>query len=233
MPACAHASQQPFLLFQVFRMVTGKYTYHNKYYGRRLSADGVKQTLRQFLHNGHWLRVELVRPIIDRLRRLLAMLSKQNTFRFYSSSLLIMYEGADWNRLPPPSSAQPTSSGASDVLEHLPDLNETEKEDDEEDLVDEEACACACRDVITTSSPDPHCDGPSGACRQKEGSAKIDVRMIDFAHATHQGFLQDETSHVGPDHGYLFGLQNLIHLFEEFGDVAASSSDTQDDDEVL
>lgn len=39
--------------------------------------------------------------------------------------------------------------------------------------------------------------------------------MIDFAHATHQGFLQDKTTHVGPDHGYIFGLQNLIHMFEE------------------
>jgi len=42
----------------------------------------------------------------------------------------------------------------------------------------------------------------------------VDVRMIDFAHATHHGFLQDKTAHVGPDHGYLFGLKNLIHLFD-------------------
>ena len=43
----------------------------------------------------------------------------------------------------------------------------------------------------------------------------VKVRMIDFAHATHKGFAEDKTRHVGPDHGYMFGLKNLITLFQE------------------
>lgn len=60
----------------------------------------------------------------------------------------------------------------------------------------------------------------------------VDVRMIDFAHATHQGFLQDKTAHVGPDHGYLFGLKNLIQLFEtelSSSDISKDSAKATDD----
>jgi hypothetical protein len=45
----------------------------------------------------------------------------------------------------------------------------------------------------------------------------VDVRMIDFAHTTHQGFHHDRLR-SGPDRGYLFGLENLIQMFEEIKD---------------
>ena len=38
--------------------------------------------------------------------------------------------------------------------------------------------------------------------------------MIDFAHTTTSGFA-DEIVYEGPDDGYLFGLENMIRIFEE------------------
>ncbi|BFY99392.1 hypothetical protein BsWGS_02432 [Bradybaena similaris] len=46
-------------------------------------------------------------------------------------------------------------------------------------------------------------------------SVKVDVKMIDFAHTTHQGFTQDKIKHAGPDTDYIFGLRNLLNLFQE------------------
>ena len=45
-------------------------------------------------------------------------------------------------------------------------------------------------------------------------SPLVDMKMIDFAHTTNGGFA-DEITYEGPDDGYLFGLQNMITIFEE------------------
>lgn len=45
----------------------------------------------------------------------------------------------------------------------------------------------------------------------------VDVRMIDFAHATHSG-LDCGKEHQGADTGYMFGLSNLIKVFQEILD---------------
>lgn len=158
-----------------------------------MTQEGIKQTLCQFLHNGILLRSELIQPIIDRLRKLMQVLTKQNTFRFYSSSLLIIYDGADWNRIPgslPPKDRDSATASSRSV-----------RKSGAESAVCTSDASC----VSPETAPAPETIPPP----------KIDVRMIDFAHATHQGFLQDKTTHVGPDHGYIFGLQNLVHMFEE------------------
>ena len=184
----------------------------------------MRETLYQFLHNGMRLRLELVHPIIARLHQLLGMLTNQNTFRFYSSSLLIMYEGADWNRvdLKPPESSESDvdcSSGryhqvgasASEVDEKLAvDKDANHPMDDDASKFKDEKCPADSKDHSIRNG-------------SYSGSPKISVRMIDFAHATHQGFLQDQTSHVGPDHGYIFGLKNLMQLFQRLYDDNTSS----------
>lgn len=185
-------------VFQVYQGKTGHYLCHNKYYGRRLTTDGVEDTLYEYLHNGYNVRTELMEPIIERLRRLHTMLSKQIAFRFYSSSLLIMYEGADESLL------MEEDEDSSHMDTELSDeaCEEPETEEDDDSLGPIEAAA-----PIASPSKYP-----------KDLSPRVDVRMIDFAHATHQGFNGDRTIHSGPDKGYLFGLENLIRMFERLKD---------------
>ncbi|XP_045932158.1 inositol hexakisphosphate kinase 1 isoform X2 [Micropterus dolomieu] len=78
---------------QVYQMNTGQYLCRNKYYGRGLSIEGFRQALYQYMHNGNGLRQDLFEPILNKLRSLKAVLERQASYRFYSSSLLIIYEG--------------------------------------------------------------------------------------------------------------------------------------------
>lgn len=158
---------------QVYQANTGKYICHNKYYGRSLTLEGFKQTLYQFLHNGCELRTDVIDAIIAKLEKLSHILTEHDTFRFYSSSLLLMYEGQPQN-----DNNQGQSSSSNGPTKGV------------------------------------NCDNQKGD-KQCSFDCKLDIRMIDFAHSTHQGFYDDKAVHNGPDSGYLFGLNHLIKLFTQ------------------
>lgn len=77
----------------MYQLSTGHYLCRNKYYGRGLSSEGFRHALYQYLHNGKGLRQDLFEPILNKLHSLKAVLERQASYRFYSSSLLIIYEG--------------------------------------------------------------------------------------------------------------------------------------------
>lgn len=78
---------------QVYRADTGAYKSLDKYHGRKLTDITFPAVLRDFLHNGQRLRRELLPPILSRLTDLVSTLEQLDSFRFYASSLLIMYDG--------------------------------------------------------------------------------------------------------------------------------------------
>ncbi|KAL4675875.1 hypothetical protein H8959_010020 [Pygathrix nigripes] len=80
---------------QVYQTDTKYFLCKDKYYGRKLSVEGFRQALYQFLHNGSHLRRELLEPILQQLRALLSVIRSQSSYRFYSSSLLIIYDGQE------------------------------------------------------------------------------------------------------------------------------------------
>ncbi|XP_036024340.1 inositol hexakisphosphate kinase 3 [Onychomys torridus] len=142
---------------QVYQTEKKSFLCKDKYYGRKLSEEGFKQALSQFLHDGTRLRTELLEPILGRLQALLTVIRSQSSYRFYSSSLLIIYDGQE-----PPQNTPETTQGS-----------------------------------------------PSG------DPAKVDVRMIDFAHTTYKGSWNEHITHEGPDPGYIFGLENLIGILQD------------------
>ncbi|XP_078517913.1 inositol hexakisphosphate kinase 2 isoform X1 [Lissotriton helveticus] len=78
---------------QVYQTGTGQLMFMNKYHGRKLTVQGFKEALYQFFHNGRYLHRELFEPVIKKLTELKTVLEKQESYRFYSSSLLIIYDG--------------------------------------------------------------------------------------------------------------------------------------------
>nr|XP_033782122.1 inositol hexakisphosphate kinase 2 [Geotrypetes seraphini]XP_033782123.1 inositol hexakisphosphate kinase 2 [Geotrypetes seraphini] len=80
---------------QVYQTGTGQLMFMNKYHGRKLSVQGFKEALYQFFHNGKYLRRELFDAVVKKLTELKTVLEKQESYRFYSSSLLIIYDGKE------------------------------------------------------------------------------------------------------------------------------------------
>lgn len=101
-------------------------------------------SLCQYFDNGRHKRIDILPRLIDRLQTLHRTIESLGKYRFYSGSLLIVYDGS------------------------------------------------------------PNSD-------------LIDVRMIDFAHAIRTSELDDEPhqDRLGPDKGYLYGIQCLINLFQD------------------
>ncbi|XP_060723416.1 inositol hexakisphosphate kinase 2b [Tachysurus vachellii] len=172
---------------QVYHSVTGQLMFMNKYHGRKLSLAGFKESLYQFFSDGRVLRRELLSPVLHRLKEMRAVLEACESYRFFSSSLLIIYDGA-----PAPAAARSRPSRGGEV------------EDEEEEEEEEEEGA------FGGLSQHRDCSSSSGS-----SSALVDVRMIDFAHTTCRDYGEDGVVHEGGDSGYIFGLQNLISILSE------------------
>lgn len=78
---------------QIYQAHLDQYSKRDKYWGRELDEKGFKQALHDFFYNGYRLRAHIIRKIIQRLLQLRRVIEKQSSFRFYSCSLLIVYEG--------------------------------------------------------------------------------------------------------------------------------------------
>uniref|UniRef100_A0A182SR26 Kinase n=1 Tax=Anopheles maculatus TaxID=74869 RepID=A0A182SR26_9DIPT len=85
---------------QVYQANLDHYMKRDKYWGRELTEDGFKGALHNFFHNGYRLRVKVIAKVLGKLDQLRRVIEKQSSYRFYSCSLLIVYEG--YEEMPAP-----------------------------------------------------------------------------------------------------------------------------------
>ncbi|KAI8062753.1 hypothetical protein BC940DRAFT_336235 [Gongronella butleri] len=78
---------------QVYDMVQDQFLFQDKYYGRTLTPDSFQATLASFLDNGYGCQLQLIPTILDRLQALASIMKTMDQYRFYTSSLLIIYDG--------------------------------------------------------------------------------------------------------------------------------------------
>nr|CAH7741377.1 unnamed protein product [Callosobruchus chinensis] len=78
---------------QVYEVERDFYYKKDKYWGRELNEGGFKNALCRFFDNGYGLRVNVICKVIKKLEELRRIIEKQSCYRFYSCSLLIVYEG--------------------------------------------------------------------------------------------------------------------------------------------
>jgi len=82
---------------QVYKTTTHKFKFQSKYYGRSLNQDTFQSALEDFIHNGHELLDHHIPIILRKLRRLAKIIRSLDNYRFYASSLLLIYDGDENN----------------------------------------------------------------------------------------------------------------------------------------
>lgn len=78
----------------------GVLEFRDKYYGRKLKGDDLVPQTTWFFNNGVRVRVDCIRIILEKLRHIYEKVRQQTHFKFYSSSLLLVYEGASKDLAP-------------------------------------------------------------------------------------------------------------------------------------
>uniref|UniRef100_UPI003AACB3D5 inositol hexakisphosphate kinase 2-like n=1 Tax=Centroberyx gerrardi TaxID=166262 RepID=UPI003AACB3D5 len=197
---------------------SGQLMFMNKYDGLKLTLPGFKEALFQFFHNGQRLRRELLSPVLCRLREMQAALEACDSYRFYSSSLLIIYDGE-------PHRSHTHRHAEDGLSEEEEEENEEETEDrgKEEDEEEEDEVAGVLGFPHGPSTYSGSGSGSPGAGSRRPGcsdpcSPIVDVRITDFAHTTCRHYGEDSVVYEGQDSGYIFGLQNLITIISQLED---------------
>ena len=158
------------------------------------------------------------------LEELQRVIERQDSFRFFSSSLLIIYDGAECagvngvivrggqsgrvrvdteetrtNGIATPPLSNHTHSPNGQHVNCPRDQSHTSNHGNAETTA---ISHISCIDLTF----EPH--------NFEEMRKYIDVRMIDFGHTTHTG-IGDSIKYTGPDDGYLFGLHSMIESFRQ------------------
>jgi hypothetical protein len=79
---------------QIYKSDQEKFIFQDKYYGRKLNPTSFKKTIVDYLDNGCQLNIQFIPPLVQKLRKLFDTVRTMNGYRFYSSSLLLIYDGA-------------------------------------------------------------------------------------------------------------------------------------------
>ena len=208
----------------------------------KLDAAGLRATLHQFFYDGRKIRRELIVPVVNRLRSIRDILEQLRSYRFYASSLLIMYDGdVDYHYLDAPvsSSGSPRLKSDSDSqqsgsVSYPVGNGESSREEscsssDRQNNSDSDSSQeqCSLSKSLSTSISDVENlvsnpaeygvkqDPARSDSPERSNQMHVDIRMIDFAKCTHRDMVGSTVVHDGPDHGYIFGLTNLILILEE------------------
>lgn len=247
---------------QVYNREKKCYICKHKYEGRQLTDDGFKQVLWHFLHNGKRLRLDIAEIIVYKLEELKAIITNLDSVRFFTSSLLILYDGCEsgssyqrrdreCDRARERENTKNQESLSRKSRSESRSMEDSSPRDRESwAVVSGESSGCSPRwppapSELSVVSPHQHhspiggkhnSGGGKAPREQRESTCaaadtvpynhtklrhrtrarkpRVDIRLIDFAHATHKG-MGDIKIYHGPDEGIILGLDSLIKIFND------------------
>jgi len=83
---------------KVYQVDKSDYVSFGKDWGKKVTEDNFFDSLMNFFHNGKGVRVDLLPKYLEFLRNLLEFFESQRDLRFYSSSLLFLYDADESNK---------------------------------------------------------------------------------------------------------------------------------------
>lgn len=206
---------------QMFDARNDEFVFQDKYYGRRVRPDEFTAVLERFFHNGYHVLIHHVPVMIEKLYSLARHMRQLAGYRFYASSLLLIYDGelrrqnkllrafeaelpCSLTRLPPLSASQ--GSDASPELPATATIEEAMKTLIVKPSVEAKTPPFAPSSVSSTTltlpspalsaSRDAPPDESHPHSRRRWRRGNINIRIIDFAHCT-----TGRDFYVPSDHG--------------------------------
>ena len=208
---------------------------------------GFREELRSFLHNGVQFRGDLLSDIIVTLEELVRVVERQDSYRFFSSSLLIIYDGAECPEEGRVSSqtngtaTHPIDSQHTHSRGARPPTPTSLSKQNGLSFPNSDRTKPSLSDCVNGASNGYHMishthksyNGDSSHDNHMTDSIhmtngdlnswltetrkKVDIRMIDFVHGVHGSFGDPTLS--GSDQDYLVGLKALLTKFRELSDT--------------
>ncbi len=89
---------------QVYDHESGRYLCHNKYFGRSLNRETFEEVIEDFfkINNdmvseedcaGDQIRIDVINRVIATIEEMITVLNKLDSYRFFTASLLVTYDG--------------------------------------------------------------------------------------------------------------------------------------------
>ncbi|XP_059608885.1 inositol polyphosphate multikinase [Phlebotomus argentipes] len=200
--------------FQVYHLASGRLKRYSKDYGKKLNEKSVRDALRIFLNADSGLCRALLMQLLSGLWAIQKWARTQKALRLYSSSVLLVYDAARLRstiqarrRISAPNGNPPTpptaecngspfnwTAAPADPVQSYQKIQRSHSAQNNYD-----------QDLKEIR------DQYAFMLHRLTGERKewATVKMIDFAHA----FPADEDA---VDANYLFGIENLVKMFEEF-----------------
>ncbi|WAR09844.1 IP6K2-like protein [Mya arenaria] len=169
---------------QSYKKTSDSYTF-NQYHRRRLNDTETIEELKLFFHNGAELRTDIILALLTKLAELEGALLKEKYLDLHSSSLLLIYEGMTATEKKPRIESR-KDAHASDACEMSPGR----KHGENVNQVDKTERSCSdselCSQLVTLSNQQEHNTSQRSHIDFEPDSpeCKVDVRLIDFAHAS-------------------------------------------------
>lgn len=191
---------------QVWNVKKQEYLFEDKYAGRDLKAGrDFRNALTRFLYDGvSYLSVTRHIPILlEKISKLEKMILRLPGYRFYASSLLMLYDGA------------PDESSKAELDSHPTDLSAASTPTSEVPPKLDRPPSSSSTTTIIKSKPSPHDKSFPSHHHPHLPKSSITIKLVDFANCvTGEDALPPSTpcpphDPVGVDRGYLRGLRTL------------------------